>query len=156
MAARKAGARLHRANLREVVHLILAEVPGAHIPKQISEISLLFTNDAKIRSLNAQYRGKDKATDVLSFSHIEGLTLLSLDSSLGDIVISTDTARRQARQYRVTLNAEILRLLIHGILHLFGYDHEGVSARKAQQMRRTEARIMKRLSSHRLRLLTPL
>ena len=88
--------------------------------------------------MNREYRGKDKPTDVLSFSQIEGDLGGEHSESLGDLVISTDTALRQARERSHTLAAEVLRLLVHGLLHLYGYDHEGVPAKEAQRMRRKE------------------
>lgn len=63
------------------------------------------------------------------------------EDSIGDLVISVETARRQAKRYGVKLNEELLRLLIHGTLHLFGYDHEKVSRKKAEEMRRVERKL---------------
>lgn len=81
------------------------------------ELSILLTDDAQIKELNAQYRGKDYATDVLSFP-------MDDTRMLGDIVISIDTAKRQAEDAEITLNREVAFLFIHGFLHLLGYDHE--------------------------------
>ena len=105
------------------------------------EIGLVLTSDTKIRKLNREYRGKDKATDVLSFSMIEGEPTSIKHTLLGDVVISVDTMKRQAKKYDVYAYQEFLRLLIHGILHLFGYDHENVSKKEAIQMRTTEDRL---------------
>lgn len=102
------------------------------------ELSVLITDDSEIASLNGQYRGKPKATDVLSFAFDEGHRVPGGEGPLGDIVISLDTAARQARDAGVRLQEELERLLIHGLLHLLGYDHEGVSAREAAAMRRKE------------------
>lgn len=103
---------------------------------------MLFTNDTTIHELNLDYRGKDKPTDVLSFPQDETLAKSLHSPSLGDLVISVQTARRQAREFGVSYRNEIERLLIHGLLHLAGYDHEKVSAKKAQQMRRAERSIL--------------
>ncbi len=84
------------------------------------ELSLLLTGDAQVRELNRAHRGKDKATDVLSFP-AEGRD--SKETFLGDIAISLDTARRQAAEYDAPLQNEVNRLLIHGLLHLLGHDH---------------------------------
>ena len=86
-----------------------------------SELSILLTDDAKIALLNETFRGKKGPTDVLSFPNGEkvGKRLI-----LGDVVISVDTARRQARDLGRSLKVQILRLLVHGIVHLMGYDHE--------------------------------
>ena len=89
------------------------------------ELSILLVDDKKIRNLNKQYRGQDRATDVLSFSQNEEGEENKLNSHLmGDVVISTVTAKRQAAEHGLTLEEEIVLLLIHGILHLLGFDHE--------------------------------
>jgi len=92
-----------------------------------STLSLTLVNDAAIRELNRTHRGKDAATDVLSFplfdpDEREQSSALP-ERMLGDIVISVDTARRQAADYDAPLQRELERLLIHGILHLLGHDH---------------------------------
>ncbi len=85
-------------------------------------ISITLVNDIAIRELNRRHRGNDKPTDVLSFpldpSELEGPERL-----LGDIVISIDTARRQAADYDAPLQREVYRLAIHGLLHVLGHDH---------------------------------
>jgi probable rRNA maturation factor len=97
------------------------------------ELSLTLTSDRAIRRLNRDFRGIDAPTDVLSFSQIEQAGAAPLDPRsvknspgipVGDVVISIDTALRQAREYRVSPTARLRRLLIHGFLHLIGYDHE--------------------------------
>lgn len=85
------------------------------------EVSLYLTDDRVIRELNKAYRGKDKATDVLSFIFDEPAGPYRL---LGEIVISVDTARRQAEEIGHSLEEEIKRLVVHGFVHLLGYDHE--------------------------------
>ncbi|WP_461831904.1 rRNA maturation RNase YbeY [Aquifex sp.] len=85
------------------------------------ELSVYITDDEEIRELNKTYRKKDKPTDVLSFPVNETINGLRI---LGDVVISQDTAERQARELGHSLRDEIKRLLIHGIVHLLGYDHE--------------------------------
>jgi probable rRNA maturation factor len=74
--------------------------------------------------MNLEYRGIDRTTDVLSFSQLEGHTMQYGTADLGDIVISLAQARRQALERGATLEQEITVLLIHGLLHLIGYDHE--------------------------------
>jgi len=90
-----------------------------------SSLSLSFVRDAEIRELNRLHRGKDAATDVLSFplEPEDDAGEYDVERLIGDIVISVDTAARQARDYDATLQTEVLRLLIHGILHLLGHDH---------------------------------
>jgi len=88
------------------------------------EVSILFVDDAGIQKLNRQYRDIDQPTDVLSFPQT-GDEPDPLDSPLlGDVVISTEMAWRQAGEHGLGLEEELLLLLIHGILHLLGYDHE--------------------------------
>lgn len=101
-----------------------------------AELSLLLVSDAEMRRLNAEWRGKDRPTDVLAFAQREGGGATP-DGLLGDVVISVDTARRQARTRRHPLGREAERLLVHGVLHLLGYDHER-SAREAARMKRKE------------------
>lgn len=117
-----------------------------------SSLSLTLVDDAAIRELNREHRGKDKATDVLSFpihaSHEwvpESLTgappsmtarppraepVGTPEKLLGDVVISIETARRQASEYDASLQDELYRLLIHGILHVLGHDHERAEERR--------------------------
>ena len=89
-----------------------------------------------MRALNRQYRNKDKPTDVLSFPLADELC----PNLLGDVVISIDTAQRQAQRRKHALQEEILTLLIHGILHLVGYDHE-VSRSEAIRMHKKEREV---------------
>ncbi len=98
-----------------------------------AEVSILITDDKEIRRLNSLYRGKDSPTDVLSFpmgDRVGGRLLL------GDVVISLDTAGRQARELGHTIEEEIQRLLVHGVIHLLGYDHElgGEEERKFREL----------------------
>ena len=86
-------------------------------PESRGEVSVMFCGDRRIRSLNRRYRKKDRPTDVLAFPG-------SSDGFLGDIAISVPYAARQARRRREPVSREIDRLLLHGFLHLLGYDHE--------------------------------
>ena len=87
----------------------------------------MFTDDKFISSLNNKYRGIDKPTDVLSFSLLEGADKspeVESEKLLGDIIISIETAQRQADTLNHSIEKELTVLLIHGLLHLTGYDHE--------------------------------
>jgi probable rRNA maturation factor len=106
-----------------------------------AELSLVVVSDRTMRGLNRRYRGVDRPTDVLSFSQREGPGAPP-DGLLGDVVISLDTARRQAAARRERVQREGERLLIHGLLHLLGYDHER-SAGEARRMAR-RARTLER------------
>ncbi len=117
------------------------------------ELSLTLTSDESIRALNREYRKRDRATDVLSFSQIEERDGTPPDPRaipnsrglpLGDVVISIDTALAQSREYSVKPAERLRTLLIHGFLHLLGYDHERspAEARKMFARERELAEIM--------------
>ncbi|MGH7789062.1 MAG: rRNA maturation RNase YbeY [Candidatus Binatia bacterium] len=94
-----------------------------HLTLDHSELSIALVSDAEIRHLNATYRHKDQPTDVLAFAMREGADGLHPEV-LGDVVISLDTAARQAAARGVPVADEVRLLLTHGLLHLLGYDHE--------------------------------
>ena len=108
------------------------------------EISILLLDDAQIADLNRRYRSRNYPTDVLSFPMAGGPYPAINPHLLGDVVISVETARRQAQARGCSLQAEIASLLIHGILHLLGYDHER-SAAARMKMRRLEKKLVQRL-----------
>ncbi len=116
----------------------------AAVGESAAALSLSFVNDDAIRALNQRYRGKDAATDVLSFPLDDEPGPTPSERLLGDLVISVDTARRQAEAYDAPLQREIYRLLIHGLLHLKGHDHEAAAERRA--MRREERRLADAIS----------
>lgn len=140
--ARKKNPGISPRKVRSFAERILAELSAEKIPPSVSELSILFLGDRAMRVLNRDFRGKDKPTDVLSFSQLEGENGIP-SPTLGDLVISVDTTKRQAKEYGVTYERELLRLMVHGILHLHGYDHEGVSKAEAQRMRRREEKILR-------------
>lgn len=80
------------------------------------KINVALVDDHKIRELNKRFRRQDRATDVLSF-------IMNEDGVLGDIAISTEAARRQARRYGLSYRQELKRLVVHGTLHVLGFDH---------------------------------
>jgi len=96
-----------------------------------AELSILLTGDEEIRQINAAYRGIDRPTDVIAFAMREGDFGDLHEEILGDVVISVDTAERQAKERGRSLWEELLFLLIHGILHLHAYDHEQGGEMKA-------------------------
>src|SRR5665213_113738 len=89
---------------------------------QTGTIGCRLVDDAEIRELNEEYAGHDYATDVLSFSYIEDGQEVA-EGELGDIVISLETAKRQAAEAKTALGDELGTLVLHGILHIFGFDH---------------------------------
>jgi len=88
-------------------------------------LNVIFVNDAYIRALNKAYRKKDKPTDVLSFNYDTGFD--KHGELIGEIYISVDTARKQAKEVRHTILDELNRLFVHGFLHIHGFDHEKLS-----------------------------
>ena len=102
-----------------------------------AEVCLTLVSDPAIHALNRQYRGKDRATDVLSFSQREGEFGELAGDVLGDVIVSVETAERQ-RDARPLLD-EVTHLLIHGVLHLLGHDHEEDA--EAEAMEAEERRI---------------
>lgn len=98
-----------------------------------------------MRALNRRYRDLDQTTDVLSFSLREGRFSHIQPDMLGDIVISVPAAARQAREGGRSFTAELDRLLVHGLAHLLGYDHER-GREEARRMKRKEQQLLKRLS----------
>jgi len=104
------------------------------IERSESSATIAFVSDKRIRELNRQFRGVDKATDVLSFPAEEKL-------NLGDIAVSVDTAAVQAKENGLSLDGEIAQLILHGLLHLCGYDHENDNG----EMNRLELKLRRKL-----------
>ncbi|MEJ5284623.1 MAG: rRNA maturation RNase YbeY [Brevinematia bacterium] len=107
--------------LKKFIHKILKDYK-----KEEYDLSILLTNDELIAEYNKTYRGKSKPTDVLSFSFIEAKEEdFPIDiKELGDIIISIETMKKQAKEFETTEEEELARLTIHGVLHLLGFDHE--------------------------------
>jgi probable rRNA maturation factor len=101
------------------------------------QVTVLLTTDAAIRKLNRQFRCKDKATDVLSFP-AEGI---GAEKIAGDLAISVPTARKQAVEQRHSLSTEIKVLILHGLLHLAGHDHEDDTGKMARRERLLRAKL---------------
>lgn len=106
-----------------------------------AELSILLINDIQMQEMNRLYRDKDKSTDVLAFSMRDGQYPDINPDILGDIVISLPTAKRQAKENNHGIYNEIAVLLIHGILHLIGYDHER-GKNEELRMRRKERKVL--------------
>ena len=105
--------------------------------REESELSIVLTDDSAIWELNRQYRGVDRPTDVLSFSQREGEDPGMIPEVLGDVVISLDRVHEQAREYGHSFERELGFLVVHGILHLLGWDHE-MPDDEARMMAKTE------------------
>ncbi len=104
----------------------------AAVGEPASSLSISIVKDDEIRQINRDFRGKDAATDVLSFALDENGSS-SPERLLGDVVISLETARRQAAEYDAPIQRELYRLLIHGLLHVIGHDHERPAERRAMK-----------------------
>jgi probable rRNA maturation factor len=129
---RQTVARLDLSSLRRDARMILK-----HLGRPRDEVSILLVGDREIREMNRLYLKRDRPTNVIAFPMQEGPFSDLHPRVLGDVVISIETALRDAEKEGMTLEDEILFLLIHGILHLLGYDHEG-SRSEGQRMRDKE------------------
>jgi rRNA maturation RNase YbeY len=105
------------------------------------ELSVLFTDDKRIAELNQRYLKRQGPTNVMAFPMLSGNHPHRLSSMLGDVVISMDTALSESQELGEPVQRTLDRLLIHGILHLLGYDHEA-SPKEALRMRREENRLL--------------
>lgn len=125
-----------KENLKRTALFVLERlnVPGD------KEVSVAFVDDEEMRTLNADYRNINRTTDVLSFPQ-DGPD----DSILGDVIISIDTAVRRSKLQKLSIEHEIYRLMIHGILHLLGYDHK--KKNDAKVMREKELEILSNIES---------
>jgi rRNA maturation RNase YbeY len=109
------------------------------VDQRSAELSLALVGDAAMAELNERHRGKRGPTDVLSFSLLEGAHSAFRGALLGDVVIDVEQAARQARRARRALDDELAKLMIHGVLHLLGHDHEEDG--EASRMRAEERRL---------------
>jgi probable rRNA maturation factor len=112
--------------------------------RPLAEVSVMLADDNTLWELNRQYRGQDRPTDVLSFSQQEhsgdSAHPLACTNLLGDVVISVETAKRQADVHGHPLQAEVELLVVHGVLHLLGYDDE--TDESAEEMRMRERSVL--------------
>lgn len=132
------GSRVDARRLRARAREVLRSVGHGR-----AELSLSLVDDDEMAEINLRYRGIDRPTDVLSFSLVEGDCAEHRGGLLGDVVIGVDAAARQARERHRSLEEELTRLLIHGVLHLLGHDHEEPAEAKA--MRSEERRVRRSL-----------
>ena len=121
----------------------LAEAIAQPFPEGGLEISLLFTGDDAMRRVNAQWRAKDQPTNVLSFPSRQIAPGNMPDSMLGDIVLARETIVREAERNNIPIDNHVAHLLVHGLLHLIGYDH--MTDAEARQMENLETRILSEL-----------
>ena len=130
--------------VRTAAHRTLKLLPASTINKllkrpHIYPLYISFVSLADIRRLNARYRKKNRPTDVLAFPRLKSAT--PSKSDIGDVVLCPSVAKVQAKRNGVSNREELQRLTIHGVLHLFGYDHEK-SSREAKRMFRLQEQIL--------------
>src|SRR6266480_1333983 len=106
-------------------------------PSYVAGVTVAFVSDRAMRALNLRWRGKRGTTDVLSFPAGQSDFEEAAEATMGDVVISLEQAARQATEHGMTLDQEIAQLILHGLLHLCGYDHETDSG----EMNRLELRL---------------
>ena len=128
----------------------IAALEGEGIDPSFASISVSFVDKAEIRRLNKEYRGVDKATDVLSFPAFESGAIPAEEEleedeelALGDVVICEEVCRKQAEEYGHSEEREIIYLFVHSVFHLLGYDHETEDGK--QDMRAREEGVMELL-----------
>jgi probable rRNA maturation factor len=141
------------AVLSGAVQEAVATTPYAHLEqsKTVIEVSIRLTSDEEVQQLNATYRGKDKPTNVLSFPMVDADSLYQIDQAeseilLGDIVLAQETCIAESAEKEISVEAHATHLVVHGLLHLLGYDH--LSDEDAQIMESIERRTLANLGLH--------
>jgi len=127
-------------------HALQTAFAALDLPRRKFSVSVVFMSDAAIKQLNHEYRDKDKATNVLSFPLIEDffdLPKFEDTLELGDIILAFSTIKREAKEQEKSLRDHVAHLLVHGLLHLFGYDH--MTKKDAQEMEALEIDILQSL-----------
>jgi probable rRNA maturation factor len=127
--------------------LKLAQAVLELIGESAAEMHVSFVGDRRMRRLNHQFRHKDRTTDVLAFAYREARAphaFHRVAAPLGDLVVALPTAQRQAKTAQRSIEKELAALLVHGVLHLCGYDHERGGA-EALRMQRRERQVLRRL-----------
>jgi probable rRNA maturation factor len=133
---------------KDFSHALETAFDAVELPNRKFTVSVSLVDDIEMQRLNKQYRNKDKPTDVLSFPLIEDFSDFSflpeaIEIELGDIVLAYETVEREATEQGKLLQHHITHLLIHGLLHLFGYDH--MDKKDAAEMEKLEISILKDL-----------
>ena len=136
----QAKVRLPEQRLRRLIRAVLVDQGVT-----AAEVSVMLVNDQHIQRLNRRYRGKNRSTDVLAFRMGRGPGESPSPQILGDVVVSVETARRTARQLGISWQEEVCRYLVHGTLHLLGY--EDVTRRGFCRLHRIQEELLKRYAS---------
>jgi len=141
---------LKKAVKQTILNLPKTKIKFLNLSNQTWELSIGIVSESKISQLNARYRKKNRPTDVLSFPPGAQPMMAHSVQSLGEIVICLEVAKTQAKLYGQTLQRELERLVVHGTLHLFGYDHE-LGKKQEKQMFQLQDRILKAISPKHLK-----
>ena len=147
--------RRHQAPLRPIRQAAATILSALGCPDE-TELSITITGDRAIHRLNRDYLGKDRPTNVISFSLQEGEFSELACHALGDVVISADTAAQEAAGAGWSPYERLIFLLLHGILHLCGYDHERSGATAARRMERKQQELWQLLQQKGLTTLPPI
>jgi len=131
--------RIHTATIKRQVQQAMAYLGCAD-----GELSIVFVNDHFMQTLNRDYRQQDRPTNVLAFPQSTALANIPASTLLGDVIVSLPTAAREARFLQQSLEEWVIFLLVHGLLHLLGYDHEQ-SPTKRRHMEALEVEVMRHL-----------
>lgn len=141
-----------RESLTDLLNQAVQEAIRQSEGPEEAEVSIVLSNDERIHELNLEYRGVDRPTDVLSFALQEEAEeepdIVIEDDMLGDILISVERAREQAKEYGHSFERELIYLAVHGTLHLLGFDHEEETEK--QEMRSKEEEVMSELKLERV------
>lgn len=138
---RQSKQKIRKRLLRKVAQRILS---ASGCPD--AQLSILIVGDAEIQEINRDYLDKDRPTNVISFAMQEGEGQGVQPDLLGDVVVSAETAARDAAEAGVAFESELCFLLLHGILHLLGYDHERGTIEQAEQMEAREKQLFSLIS----------
>jgi len=131
--------RKHRVNLKK--WRLFSQRAIKSIGTEKDDVSIVFVSNAAIRKLNRQYRGRDYITDVLSFPSAHERFEKQLKADLGEVVISLERAATQSKENGLTIANEVEQLILHGLLHLCGYDHVSDNG----EMNRLELKLRRKL-----------
>lgn len=133
-------AEISKKEINKVVNFVFKK-----LKKNQGSVSINLVGDRKIRSMNKKYRGIDKSTDVLSFAIQEGKSFKNKENDWGDIFLCVPQIERQAKSFKIFYKQEFVRILIHGILHLIGFDHQTKS--EAKKMFAWQEKLVKKLGN---------
>jgi len=130
----------YKKTVQKILNSALAAIPLQNKVENL-EVAVVLANDDFVQGLNKEFRGKDKPTNVLSFPSSLTSDHRPLTSELGDIILAIETIEREAKEQNKTFHDHTAHLLVHGFLHLLGYDH--IDEKDAEKMERKEIKILK-------------